>query len=134
MRSLNRNRMPFFILFLIHTFLLIVAVHKNRNRKKIFVLLLANMGFSYLFEYFVFNLLKAYSYKPKILQKKLFDNILGGFLSQAIYVPFTAVFLTGIKSGWGTKVAAGLYFYLVEKIFLWLGVFKLSGWRTIYTL
>ncbi len=92
------------------------------------------MGFSYLFEYFVFNLMKAYSYKPKILQKKLFDNILGAFLSQAIYVPFTAVFLTGIKSGWGTKVAAGLYFYLVEKIFLWLGVFKLSGWKSIYTL
>ncbi|MGG3468938.1 hypothetical protein ABES02_15825 [Neobacillus pocheonensis] len=134
MKKLKRNSLPFFILLLIHTCLLGFTIQKSKNRKKIFVLLFANMGFAYLFEYFIFNLFKAYSYKPKIVTKRIFDNIFGAFLSQAIYVPFTAVFLTRKKCGWGSKIASGIYFYLVEKVFLNLGIFKLSGWKSIYTL
>ncbi|MGG1679122.1 hypothetical protein ACIFOT_25865 [Neobacillus sp. NRS-1170] len=133
MKNRRRNRVPFILLFLIHTFLLGLSIQRSKSWKKLLVLLFSNMGFSYLFEYFIFNLFKAYSYQPKILKKKLFDNIFGAFLSQAIYVPFTAVFLTEKKSGWGSKIGAGGYFYLVEKIFLSLGIFKLAGWKTIYT-
>lgn len=134
MKKIRKNSIPFYFLLIVHSFLLGATFYKNRNRKNIIVLLFVNIGFSYIFEYFIFNLLKVYKYKPKMLKKNFFDNTLGALMSQAIFIPFTAVFLTGIKSGWTWKVVASVYFFVVEKIFLKLGIFKHYGWKTIYTL
>ncbi|EKN65326.1 hypothetical protein BABA_21061 [Neobacillus bataviensis LMG 21833] len=134
MKILKRNSVPFFILFLIHTFLLGFTFYRNKNRKDILVLLVSNMGFAYLFEYFVFNLFNSYVYKPKIVKKSFFDNVFGAVLSQAIFVPFTAVFLTLSKSGWVVKISGSIYFSLIELLFLRLGVYKHNWWKTIYTL
>jgi hypothetical protein len=68
------------------------------------------------------------------MKKKYFDNILGAILSQAIYVPFTAVFFTTLKIGWVGKLVGGFYFSLIELIFLKLKVYKHNWWRTVYTL
>lgn len=133
-RMRRKNNVPFFILFLIHTSLLGIAFYKNKNRKKLFVLLVSNMGFAYLFEYIVFNLFKAYKYKPRALQNKSLDNIFGAVLSQAIFIPFTAVYLTVSKSGWSAKMFGSFYFSLVENLFLQLGLYKHNWWKTEYTL
>ncbi|WP_413309650.1 hypothetical protein AA0X95_13530 [Bacillus sp. 1P10SD] len=124
---------PFLALCLIHICLLGITFYKNKNRKNIFVLLVSNMGFAYLFEYFVFNVFKGYKYKPNIVRNKFFDSIFGAVLSQAIFVPFTSVFLTATNSGWLKKLLASVYFSLVELLFLRLGVYKHTWWKTIYT-
>ncbi|MEH7416273.1 hypothetical protein V7266_13390 [Neobacillus drentensis] len=133
MRIKSKNGIPFLILFIIHTFLIGLAFYKNKKKKNTFTFLGSIMGFAYLLEFFVLNLFKGYKYKPNVLKNKSLDNIFGAFLSQSIFVPFTAVYLTITKAGWGTKFLGGIYFTLVELIFLRLGVYKHNWWRTVYT-
>ncbi|MEH7009377.1 hypothetical protein V7087_00930 [Neobacillus niacini] len=134
MKNPKRNIIPFIILFLIHTGLLGYSFYKRKNKKQLFTLLMSNIGFAYLLEFFVLNLFKAYKYKPRVMKKDFFDNILGAILSQAIFVPFTAVFSTALKLGWIWKLLGGLYFSLIELLFLRLKVYKHYWWKTVYTL
>ena len=134
MKNLKHNKIPFIILFLIHTCLLGFSFYKSKNKKQLFTLLMSNIGFAYLLEYFVLNLFKAYKYKPRFLKNNYFDNILGAILSQAIFVPFTAVFLSAQKIGWVGNFLGGLYFALVEVLFLKLKVYKHYWWKTVFTL
>jgi len=134
MRIKSKNSVPFFILFLIHTFLICLAFYKSKNKKNTFIFLGSIMGFAYLLEFFVLNLFKGYKYKPKVLKNNSLDNVFGAFLSQSIFVPFTAVYLTISKAGWGVKILGGLYFALAELLFLRLRVYKHNWWKTGYTL
>jgi len=134
MRIGKKNSVPFFILIFIHTFLIGVTVHKRMKIKKsIYILLLSNMGFAYLFEYFVLNVFKGYIYKPKVLKNHSLDNVFGAFLSQGIFVPFTAVYLTMSKAGWMLKLFGSMYFTFIEILFLKLGVYNHRWWKTIFT-
>ncbi|MEH7438464.1 hypothetical protein V7182_13400 [Neobacillus drentensis] len=133
MRKIKGMNLPFLLLCVIHSCLLGITFYKNKNRKNIFILLVSNIGLAYLFEYFVFNLFKLYKYKPNIIRNNFFDNVFGAVLSQAVFVPFTSVFLTVSNSGWLKKISASMYFYFIEKLFLRLGVYKHTGWKTVYT-
>jgi len=131
----RNNKRPFIVLFLIHSGLLGYSFYKSKNKKQLFTLLMSDIGFAYLLEFFVLNLFNAYKYKPKIMKKNYFDNIFGAILSQAIFVPFTAVFSTALKLGWiGKFLLGGVYFSLVELFFLRLKVYKHYWWSTKYTL
>lgn len=131
----KRNKIPFILLLIIHTSMLGYSFYKTKNKKQLFTLLMANIGFAYLLEYIVLNVFHAYTYKPKIIKKNFFDNIFGAILSQGIFVPFTAVFSTVMKIGWvGKLLLGGIYFSLVELIFLRLKIYKHNWWKTIYTL
>lgn len=130
----KRNKIPFIILLVIHTTMLGFSFYKSKNKKQLFTLLMSNIGFAYLLEYIVLNLFHAYTYKPKVLKKNFFDNILGAILSQGIFVPFTAVFTTALKIGWVGKLMVGVYFSLVELVFLKINVYKHHWWKTVYTL
>jgi hypothetical protein len=134
MKNPKRNKIPFIILFLVHTFILGYSVYKSKNKRQLFALLMSNIGLAYLLEFFVLNLYNAYKYRPRVLKNNYFDNILGAILSQAIFVPFTAVFLTVKKTGWLGKITGGLYFSIVEMVFLKLKVYKHHWWKTVYTL
>jgi hypothetical protein len=134
MKNPKRNKIPFIILFLVHSSLLGFSFYNSKNKKQLFSLLMSNIGLAYLLEFFVLNLFKAYKYNPKILKSNYFDNIFGAILSQAIFVPFTAVFLTAKKVGWLGKITGGLYFSLVEIAFLELKVYKHYWWKTVFTL
>lgn len=130
----KRNKIPFIILFIIHSSMLGYSFYKSKNKKQLFALLMADIGFAYLLEYVVLNLFNAYTYKPRIIKKNFFDNVFGAILSQGIFVPFTAVFSSVVKIGWVGKLLGGVYFTLVELLFLRLKVYKHNWWRTIYTL
>lgn len=127
------NRIPFIILIIIHSSLLIYTFYKNKDRKRLFVLLMSNIGFAYLFEYIVLNLFQAYRYKPCFFKNKHLDNNLGAILSQAIYIPFTAVFITAFQFGWKVKLFFVAYFVAIESLFTKIGVFKTNWWKTVYT-
>ncbi|WHX98820.1 hypothetical protein [Neobacillus sp. DY30] len=131
----KQNKIPFIILFIIHSSMLGYSFYKSKNKKQLFTLLMADIGFAYLLEYVVLNVFHAYTYKPKIMKKNFFDNVFGAILSQGIFVPFTAVFYTVVKIGLiGKILLGGVYFSLVELLFLKLKVYKHNWWRTIYTL
>ncbi|MCT8137198.1 hypothetical protein H1D32_05240 [Anaerobacillus sp. CMMVII] len=129
----KKNQYPFIVLSFIHISMLIYTLSKGKDRKRLVSLLLSNIGMAYLFEYIVFNLFQSYIYKPKLLKNKNFDNLLGAIFSQAIFVPITALFITSFKLGWKVKLLFGLYFTLIEKFFIFLGIFNTNWWRTTFT-
>jgi hypothetical protein len=128
-----RNRSPFIILLIIHASLLFYTFFKKKDRKGLVVLLFSNIGMGYLFEYFVLNLFNAYKYKPKIFRDRYLDNIFGAILSQAIYVPFTAVFISGLGLGHVWKIVFTIYFTFMDFLFVKLKVYRHYWWKTSYS-
>jgi hypothetical protein len=125
--------LPFGILILIHISVLLYTFYKHKNRRTLFVLLLTNIGFAYLFEFFVFNLFKSYKYKPRIFKKRYLDNVLGAFLSQGIYLPISSVFISSFAYGWRVKASITLFYAITEIVFIKLKIFKKNWWKTSYT-
>lgn len=130
--SLNKNSVPFIILSIVHLFFFVQFMRKKTNRLGT-LLLLSNIGFAYLFEYIVLNLFQAYEYKPKVIKQNYLDNIFGAILSQAMFVPVMATFLTVCKKNWKWKFGVASFYYLIEKTFLRLNVYKINWWRPKYT-
>lgn len=133
MRRKTKHRLPFLFLLFIHSLLIFYTFYRSKDRRNLLLLLISNIGLAYLFEYFVLNLFQAYVYKPKFLKNKELDNILGAILSQAIFVPFTSTFLTSINSSWLLKLIFTLYFFMIEKFFLILNIYRTNWWRPAYT-
>ncbi|WP_421378440.1 hypothetical protein ACOJQI_13005 [Bacillus salacetis] len=129
---LNRNSIYFFILALVHLFLLIATLLRKKERIT-WVLLLTNMGMAYIFEYVVLNYLQAYKYKPSVVKTRYLDNIFGAILSQGIYVPIAATFITVFNGNWKWRAGFSCYFFLIEKLFLKLGLYKLNWWKPYFT-
>jgi hypothetical protein len=113
--------------------MLVITLLKSRNRKRDIVLLLNYAGVAYIFEYIVIAVFKGYVYKPHFLKQRNLDNIFGAIWSQFFYVPITALFITVFNMGWKVKLFFSCYFVLIEKLFIFLGVFKNKWWRTRYT-
>ncbi|MFT4412853.1 hypothetical protein ACLM5H_03235 [Fredinandcohnia humi] len=95
---------------------------------------MTNIGLAYLFEYFVLNLFKAYTYRPKIMSKSYLDIILGAILSQAVYVPVSATFLAVFKKSWKWKLSFSLFYFLIENLFLRLKVYAVNWWKPFYSI
>lgn len=133
MYTKKRNRWAFGLLCTIHGTLLLITFIKKKDRKHLFISLLSNISFAYLFEYLVLNIFQAYKYKPKFLKNRKLDNIFGAILSQAIFIPCTSLFLTAFQVKWRAKLFVSLYFVLVELLFLRLKIYKLKWWSPFFT-
>lgn len=133
MKRKKYNKYPFILLFVIHISLLLFTFIRKREKKQLFVLLLTNMGFAYLFEYVILNIFQSYKYKPKIIKSRYLDNIFGAILSQAVYIPFTSIFITGFNLGWKVKAFFVIYFNLIERLFIKLKVYQTNWWRPYFT-
>lgn len=129
----KKNFTPFLILTFVHMLLLFFTFYKNKDRKRLFLLLMSNVGLAYLFEYIVLNLFQAYRYRPKLLKQKYLDNIFGAVLSQAIIIPFTGVFITAQNLKWRAKLFFIFYFNIIEFFFISQKVYKVMWWKPIYT-
>lgn len=129
----KHHKYPYIVLLIIHTLLLLFTFYKNKDRQRLLVLLTSNIGLAYLFEYFAVNLFHGYSYKPNMIKSNHLDRILGAVLSQAIYVPFTALFLTAFNLKWKSRIAFSAYFTIVEIIFLKLNIYKHTWYKTSLT-
>ena len=133
MKKRKANQYPFIFLTIIHVGMLIYTFYKGKDRKKLVILLLSNIGKAYLFEYIAFNIFQSYIYKPKFFKIKALDNTVGAILSQAVFVPITALFITCFKLGLKTKLFFTMYFVIIERVFIKLGVFSTKWWKTSYT-
>ncbi|WP_191277009.1 hypothetical protein [Neobacillus kokaensis] len=128
----NKNSTPFLLLAVIHLGMILIML-KRIKQKDMWILLLSNIGFAYIFEYPTLNLFHGYSYKPSIMKKRAFDSILGAIFSQAVYVPIASTFLTLFNKNWKWKISTSLFYYCIEKLFLRLNIYKVYWWKPIYT-
>lgn len=134
MRTKQRfHKYPYIILGSIHILLLVYSFYKSKDRKKHIVLLLNYAGFAYIFDYIVVALSDGYVYKPNFLRQKKLDKIIGAIWSQFFYVPVSALFISVMGYGWKIKLLFSLYFVLIERLFIFLGIYKNKWWRTQYT-
>lgn len=132
-KLLNKNSIPFLILAIIH-FGLLFFIIKDKRKKSTWILLLSNIGIAYLFEYIVLNVFQAYTYKPRILKNRHFDNIFGAILSQGLFVPIASTFLTVFQKKWNWRIGFSFSYYCIEKLFIYLKIYKVNWWKPFYTL
>lgn len=132
-RQHNKNKYPFIVLAVIHVIMLGVVFYIKKDRKRLVITLFSNVGWAYLFDYIVLTLLNGYKYKPHIIKNKGLDNVLGSILSQAVYVPITALFITAFKLGRLSKLIFVFYFIGIERLFIKWRIFKHHWWKTAYT-
>ncbi|MFZ3590248.1 hypothetical protein ACOI1C_13520 [Bacillus sp. DJP31] len=130
---MKKKTIPFVILTLLHLILLGYTLF-YKKKQNVWILLLSSISIAFVFEYFVLNVFKMYMYYPKVFKNKWQDSVFGGILSQAVFVPIKATFLASFQYGWRGRIIAGIAFSLVERLFIFLGVFKNITWRTTYTL
>lgn len=128
---LKRRSVPFLLLALFQSvFVLILKKHKSANT---WVLFFSNIGMAFIFEYIVLNLFQAYTYKPTVLKKRYFDNIFGAILSQGLYIPVSSTFISIFNMKWTWKVGFTIFFYCIERLFIFLKIYHINWWRPIYT-
>ncbi|WP_217224191.1 hypothetical protein [Desertibacillus haloalkaliphilus] len=127
------NKVPYLLLGVIHLFILVYTFYKSKDKKRHIILLLNYIGFAYIFDYIVVSLYSGYQYRPKFLKQKQLDDILGSVLSQFFYVPVTALFITSFHLGWKVKLLFTVCFSMIERLFIYLGIFKNNWWKTMYT-
>jgi len=128
----HSNKLYYLGLIFLHSFLLFYVFYKKNNRREIFLTLLSIVGLTFHFEYPLY-IFKAYKYKTKILKNKEQDNSFGSVLSQGLFVPSAAIFISTFKCGWIVKLLFTMYFALIERCFLKLNIYKNKWWRTTYT-
>ncbi|GAE36012.1 hypothetical protein [Halalkalibacter akibai] len=131
-KSINTNSIPYLFLTIIHIGLFSFLL-KRKNNTHAWILFLSNVGFAFLFEYPTLNLFHGYRYKPSIMKKRFFDVILGAILSQAVYVPISATFLTLFKKNWKWKMCLSIMYVGIEKLFIHLKIYKVFWWKPIFT-
>jgi len=126
------NKLYYLGLIFLHSFLVFYVFYKKKNRREIFLAFLSIIGLTFHFEYPLY-ITKAYKYKTKMLKNKEQDNSFGSVLSQGLFVPSAAIFISTFKFGWKIKLLFTMYFALIEKCFLKLNIYKNNWWRTSYT-
>ncbi len=129
----NQNSKYYTLLIFVHFFLLLYVLYKKKDRKTILLTFLSIVGLAFYFEYPLY-ISKAYSYKTNLLKNKEQDNSFGSVLSQGLFVPTVAIFISSYQLGWKIKLLFTLYFVFIERIFIMLNIFKNNWWNTIYTM
>lgn len=128
----HNNRSYYICLSIIQCILLFYVFYKKKNRKSILLTFLSIVGLAYYFEYPVY-IFRGYKYKTKILKNREQDNSLGAVLSQTLFVPAVAIFISTFQLGWKVKVWFTIYFVLIERFFLKLNIYRNRWWRTSFT-
>lgn len=126
------NKYYYLGLIFLHSVLLLYVFYKKNNKREIFLTFLSLMGLTYYFEYPIY-IFKGYKYKTNILKNKEQDNSFGSVLSQGLFVPTAAIFISTFKFGWRIKLLFAMFFTLIERYFLKLNIYKNNWWRTTYT-
>lgn len=129
----NQNSKYYLVLIVSHLFLLLYVLYKKKERKTIFFTFLSIAGLAFYFEYPLY-ILKAYKYKTNLLKNKEKDNSFGSVLSQGLFVPTIAIFISSFQLGWKIKFLFAMYFMLIERMFIKINIFQNRWWHTIYTM
>ncbi|MEN8700557.1 hypothetical protein [Bacillus infantis] len=124
--------MHLFIALVVFSVILIIISFRKEIRVSL-PLYFFVMGLSFILEYIVFILGKAYTYRPTVFEEKWFDEVFGASISQALFIPavLTAVSIFRISFLWRLAVIAGIF--MIESFFLREGVYEQHWWRTWYT-
>ncbi|MDZ5472859.1 hypothetical protein SM124_14090 [Bacillus sp. 31A1R] len=129
---MKNKTIPFMVLAILHIILFFYTFYKNKQ--KTLAVLFFGIGLSYVFEYFVLNLFKMYTYYPKVSKNRWIDSVFGAVLSQSVFVPIAGTFLVLFNLSWKWKMGFTLFYGIVEQLFIRWKVFRNNWWKTAYTI
>ncbi|KRE99401.1 hypothetical protein ASG89_27975 [Paenibacillus sp. Soil766] len=127
------NFVPYLILVAISMSSFVILLFQKRSTWPLF-LLLAYSGMIYLFEFFIFVCFNSYRYIPQVVSIPYYDNAVGAIISNLLSVPVAATYITVYRLSWIWIICLAFLFGGIELLFLRLGVYEQSWWRTIYTI
>jgi len=126
------NTIWFILLFIASIITNVLTLHKTSNVKFAIAFLFSIIGLSFTFEAILVLGLNAYSYYPKIFHDSYLDIIVGNYFSQ-ISVSSTALLLAIYNLSYIWYCAFGLIYYLIEVLFIKLGIYEHFWYKSIYT-
>jgi hypothetical protein len=126
------NTIWFILLFLTSIITNVIILKKTNNNKFTLAFLFSIIGLSFIFEAGLVLRLNAYSYYPKIFRDTYLDIIFGNYFSQ-ISVSTTSLFLASNNLSFIWYGVFGFIYYLIEVIFLKLGIYKHFWYKSYYT-
>lgn len=126
------NTIWFILLFFTSIITNILMLRKTKNFKFTIAFLFSIIGLSFIFEATLVLGLNAYSYYPKIFRDSYLDIIFGNYFSQ-ISISSTALLLAIYNLSYIWYCVLGLTYYLIEVIFLKLGIYEHFWYKSYYT-
>ena len=134
MSNLFWSNTIWYILLLISSIItIIVTLKKSENRKFTIGFTLATLGSVYLVEVVLVLFLKSYQYYPKLSADVFQDTVFGNYFSQ-VSISATSAFTIVFNLSYIWYFFFAFIYYLIEELFLKLGIYKQNWYKSIYTL
>lgn len=127
------NTIWYLLLGLITIFELAFILIKTQRRQFVLAHYISLTGATLLYEAIIFIFLKAYFYYPHIIQNSYYDDGLAGNLFSQFSVASTAILIAVFDLNIYWIVALAGVYGLIEKLFIYLGIFTLYWYRTWMT-
>ncbi|WP_426446791.1 hypothetical protein ACP26L_23235 [Paenibacillus sp. S-38] len=128
------HAVPYLLLSTVDLLLLLLVWLRTRQ-PWMFLLLLAFTGMVFMFEYVIMVLLDSYTYLPRVLPHRPYqDNVIGAIISNLFTIPTLGVLVVMLRLQRPAVFCIILATCSVEWLFTRLGVYELHWWRIPYTL
>lgn len=111
---------------------IILILYKTQNLKFIIAFLFSVIGFTLALEAILAIGLQAYIYHPKIVSDLFLDSVFGNYFSQ-ISISSTSVLIPIYNLSYLWYFVFALLYYLIEELFIKLGIYEHFWYRSIYT-
>lgn len=109
-----------------------VILYKAKNRWFITAFMLAVITLTYYTEFGLLAFTDAYRYYPKLSTDSYLDSVFGNYFSQ-FSISTTGVLAVVLGLGYKWNIVFALLYYLIEQLFLRLGIFKHNWYHTWIT-
>lgn len=122
-----------YILLLITSIISIaLTLYKTHHLKFTIAFLFSVIGFTFVLEAILVLGFKAYRYHPKIVPDLFLDSVFGNYFSQ-ISISSTSILITILKLSYIWYFVFAIIYYLIEELFIKLGIFEHFWYKSIYT-
>ena len=124
-----------FLLLTVLSFILFLYTYYKTKNPLVVLFWLFISGLGYLFELIIFVVFDSYSYYPDVFSDDFNDSVLGSISSQAFSIPIVITFMAvqQKKNNFKWKLFMIVTFFLIEELFLLLGLYEQHWWRSWFT-
>lgn len=130
---MNYHSFWYIVLVAVSMFLFLYTYYQKKNHP-VLLLLITAIGFGYIIEGFIYNLLHSYVYYPHFLPSNpTYDSNLGAIASNVFVLPVVAVFIASFHKNWRWILFFSVLILGIEWSFLELGIYKHNWWRKEFT-
>ena len=132
--SLMNFHSIWYIALVAASLLLLLYTYYQKKNHPVLYLLIAAIGFGYIIEGIIYNLLHSYEYYPHLLPNNpTYDSNLGAIASNVFVLPVVAVFIATFQKSKRWILFLSLLIIGIEWSFLKLGIYKHNWWRIEFT-